>query len=437
MKRLIAPLILIVFMAAGAAAGEKVGPVQIGNRKLPLVTADGAELYFAYYGEDNGLYVFRKGDGKVAKIEKKGYAGSHVWLGFTDDEILLVWQVKESSTGHKYVLLQRADKADMDFSKSKPVIVSRARDALLPIKIMMDGDNIFIAWSDERVQNMPVYMNYSTDGGRTFQEDDVDMTPGYSTNLNEIIKSGGRYYFFSHGKKPGEDNTSIYVRESDDGKSWSEIKQIRELDEWAPYTINAYGTKAGPLVFWGGVKGLYYAYKDEEGQWQDKVVSGTQGSDINRFTVAAGTDGKIHIAASYRKWQARKLKANVFVFSSSDQGRTWGKAVKLNRNIYSNTSSFFPDMHVADDGLVVVTWLDHRLIRGNVYVNYSLDGGGTWLEEDINFEPEPGARNSFFPYAVGAGDKIYIVWLRYVDDALYGPRDIMLKELKIKGGNVK
>lgn len=432
MKRLIAPLLLVLLLAGGVAAEEKVGPIQIKRGNFPLITVDGAETYYAYYGDDNALYIVRKSDGKAATITKKGYVGNHVWLGFTKDEILVLWRAKESETGFKFVYLQRASKADMDFSASKEVVVNRARDALLPMNAIIDGEKIFVVWSDERVDNLPVYLNYSLDGGKTFQKEDIDMTPGYSASLSEIVKSGDRYYFFFHGKTSDEANTSIYVRESADGAEWSEIIKIHALDEWAPYTIDAYATKAGPVAFWGGVKGLYYGFAGPDGQWQSKVVGGTKGMDINRFTVKTDPDGNMMIATSYMEWLARKVKSNVFIFRSSDQGRTWGSPLKINMNTYNNTNSYFNDMHITDDGRIFVVWQDHRLIRGNIYLNYSLDGGATWLTEDINIEGEPGMHNSFYPYIQGAGGTVYAVWMQYVDDSLRGPKDLMLKEIVIK-----
>jgi Neuraminidase (sialidase) len=154
--------------------------------------------------------------------------------------------------------------------------------------------------------------------------------------------------------------------------------------------------------------------------------------DINRFSVASNSKGDIALVTSWKKLGgSTTVKPNVYFYRSGDNGLTWSGPQRLNRNQCDNTSSYFPDMHMKDDGTIFVAWQDHRYIRGNISINYSKDAGKTWLEKDIIIETLPGKNNDHFPYVVHGGETYYILWSRFSDDSMKG-RNLFMEEYRLK-----
>ncbi|MDJ0520758.1 MAG: sialidase family protein [Planctomycetota bacterium] len=72
--------------------------------------------------------------------------------------------------------------------------------------------------------------------------------------------------------------------------------------------------------------------------------------------------------------------------------------------------SFGPE--ICCDGLrTYVVWYDRRNENLDIYFNRSLDGGVTWLEEDVRLDTDlPGAAISNIPRICCSGDAVYVVW---------------------------
>jgi hypothetical protein len=209
--------------------------------------------------------------------------------------------------------------------------------------------------------------------------------------------------------------------------------KVAAVEGWAPFKVEAIATENGPLLLWGGINGIFYAGRDSEGRWQTKAMESTEGKDVNRFQVAGDGKGNIFLAASYLEREERIRKPCVYVFKSADGGVIWDQPVKINHNPFDNTSAKWPVLFITEKDAVVVVWEDHRLIRGDINMNYSLDNGKTWLSEDINLSDKPGKWNDYYPFISGHGNKVFVLWYRFPDDTLYGPTtDFYLKEVNIK-----
>jgi hypothetical protein len=64
---------------------------------------------------------------------------------------------------------------------------------------------------------------------------------------------------------------------------------------------------------------------------------------------------------------------------------------------------------VGDD--VVVSWEDDRNGNDDIYLNYSRDGGATWLSDDLPVERDPpGAHDADRPRMACSASGFWIVW---------------------------
>lgn len=410
---------------------EKFNIVQNRKVELPHFLVDGQGVpWLAHRGIDRALYV-KAGKGKAqGKVQMKGVTGIKGRLVLVGDEVLAIWRGKVDASGRKYCFVNRANRSDLDFGNA--TTINTAADVLPPVQVTQDGNRIFVTWVDERAEPTTVYMNYSLDGGRTFQDKDMCLTPGLAANRSSLITDRKGYSFCFLGTDPETGETGIFYRHSTDGSNWSDMVKVAPVEDWAPFKVGAVATKNGPLLFWGGINGIFYAGRDLEGRWQTKAMDGMEGMDVNRFQMARDSKGNLFLAASYVEWEERIRKPSVYVFKSADRGVTWEQPLKINHNPFDNTSAEWPALFITGKDAVVVVWEDHRLIRGNINMNYSLDGGKTWLSEDINLNDKPGKWNDYYPFISGHGNKVFVLWYRFPDDTLRGPTDFYLKEVNIK-----
>jgi hypothetical protein len=389
------------------------------------------DTFLAHFGEDNNLYVIKNGGEKRARLEMKGYTGKGISLAFSGDEVIVAWRVKESSTGFKHLYVQRLADRDLRSLGARKSINS-AHDVLLPMTISANGRDVYVAWVDERNKSRTIYMNLSRDGGRTFQSEDIKVGGELGATQPVFLLGGRENHIFFHGCGGPEKQCAIFHCSSTlDGTKWSEPEMAGPLKEWAPSLLDAVETDEGPLVFWAGVKGLHCAFR-EAGKWSPAVLPETEDMDIYRMKVKkAAEKGRIYVLASYAKWLDPLAKPSVYLFRSDDSGRTWKGPEEIRHYPFKKTGAKFSDLAITGSGAVVAVWQDHRLIRGNIYMNYSLDGGKTWLPEDVVLDDEPGKYNDFFPFIVAREKSAVIMWPRFTDDSLAGSTSLYMKEVDI------
>lgn len=414
---------LFFLIATAAGAEEIVNKKEYMMEDFPVVTADpSGDVYIAYYSKDYHLNIKKLGSEETS-VKQENARGSFANLSFLKDTLVLTWRPKFGN-GDKFVYLQRSEDSGKTFSP--PVRLNNAKDALLPISIAGDGlQRHYVVWVDERAKDFKLYMNYTLDGGRTYQDKDVLIIPDYSTVLHNILLDNDRISLIFYSKD------GIYISSSDDnGAKWSEAIKIGEISRWSPSILRSVRSGNRTLVFWSGVKGLYGAYSDDMKKWHQIGFSDSVNMDINRLAVDVKGD-MVFVATSWKPIFSTDEKFHVWFYKSRDGGKTWSGPVRINKNKYYTTSALYPDMHVDDKGNIAIVWQDHRLIRGNIYLNYSKDNGDTWLEKDINIEEGPGKSNSHYPFIVKAKDTYHIFWMRYANDKMIDEGFIVKKDFKL------
>src|SRR5689334_21435602 len=98
------------------------------------------------------------------------------------------------------------------------------------------------------------------------------------------------------------------------------------------------------------------------------------------FNPVVVTDG----AHVYVAWvDARNGTSDIYFRSSKDHGATWSASdVRINHNPPGTTWAAQCELWV-QNGTVYVIWSDGRLGFDSICLNYSTDGGDSWLASDI------------------------------------------------------
>lgn len=114
-------------------------------------------------------------------------------------------------------------------------------------------------------------------------------------------------------------------------------------------------------------------------------------------------------------------EGNIFLFRSTDQGKTWNQAATINDQ-RGSASEGLHAMSAGPKGELVCVWLDHRHKKSEVFSSTSTDGGKTWTKNVLAYRsPDGDVCPCCHPSVVYAPDgKIHIVWR----NALGGSRDM-------------
>ncbi len=264
----------------------------------------------------------------------------------------------------------------------------------LAVDTSRDKDVVYVGYSfsypnvpnDSPLNDDPVVVSVSTDGGETFTEG--TNLNGFSQVKQEIqgkeyplmmTATFGRPFLVAHDgvvmavsgpttpfdQKPPQGGyfafpyryalPNLVARSTDQGRTWSM-------------------SKLGPPVFAG--------FGAQTGMgWTPK--GGRDGTFI--FSYAATPDTAESSGT-----------ADIVVQRSTDRGQTWSTPLAIDDDDPANRfSSFYPMLSVAPNGRVDVVWQDNRDMTGtffNVRYTYSTDGGVTWAEnvrvsdQPLNFD---------------------------------------------------
>ena len=113
--------------------------------------------------------------------------------------------------------------------------------------------------------------------------------------------------------------------------------------------------------------------------------------------------------------------ADIMFSKSTNGGQTWSEAIKINDDSSLENWQWFGTMSVAPNGRIDVVWVDTRDNPGTylsaLYYSYSLDGGGSWSENEKMseaFDPHSGWPNQQkmgdYYHMVSFNDGAHLAW---------------------------
>lgn len=243
-------------------------------------------------------------------------------------------------------------------------------------EICCAGDRVYVTWYDRRDGDTDVYFSRSLDAGATWSADDVRLDtdpPGAAgSNVPRIACDGD----------------TVCVVWSDQRGALTEVRANRSLDAGATWlAADVRVDRANPV---------------DGPSWNPDVC------------MSGGT--------VYAVWQdARDGLSDIYFSRSLDGGQTWSVTdVRLDTDAAGSAMSEFPRIACAGQRVYVV-WQDERDGEPDVRCNVSLDGGQSWLGNDVRLDTDdPGAARSLQPQVACDGDRVGVVW----SDDRDGERDI-------------
>ncbi|MGD9347563.1 MAG: sialidase family protein [Candidatus Aminicenantes bacterium] len=305
-------------------------------------------------------------------------------------------------------------------------------------KMCNNGTNVYVVWYDERNGFRDIYFNYSTDGGATWQASDIRLdtgdTPGANSSQAPQISNNGDniYVVWYDGRNGGFD---IYLNFSTDGGATWQASDIRLDTGDTPGTNSSFAPQldvSGNYIYvaWedyrNGGADIYFNYSANGGaNWQASDIRLDTGD-----TPGASNSGKAQVCNSgssvYIVWyDFRDGEADIYFNYSADSGATWQSSdIRLDTGDPAGATNSYSPQISCDGTNVYVAWYDYRNnLRPDIYFNCSTDGGSNWLVEAIRLDTgdAPGAGDSMSPQIKSSGNNVYVAWHdgRNGDDDIY------------------
>lgn len=427
------------------------GPAGAANSQAAQIAAAGASVYVTWLDYRNGLgdiYFSRSLDGGATWLPADrrldtdppgGALSLEPQIAASDSAVFVTWADLRTSVAQVYA-------ADVYFNRSldrgATWLASDVRLDTDPAgkassgapRIAASGSSVYVTWVDDRDGTPDVYFNRSLDSGTTWPNTDARINggpAGVTQSIGpQIVAAGSSVYVVWYEDRnvlfvPGARFDIRFTRSLDGGLTW--LVPDLQLDRDPPGATNSFS----PAIAADG-SSVYVVWADERNgssivhdiYFNRSLDNGSTWlpQDVRLDTDPAGSAQSEHqqIAASgssvYAVWcDHRNGAADIYFNRSLDGGASWlPQDVRLNTDPAGSSPSWHPRI-AAFGQQVSVTWYDLRnpgLTSGDVYFNRSTDGGTTWLASDVRLDngDPPGAANSWAPAIAAAGPAVYVAW---------------------------
>ena len=417
---------------------------QLKNKFKPLVPAyiNSASTYNVddelgvLYAPQQKKIIFKRVENKTTVFEGSA-PETGLKLHANDKRVYAFWWNKTKNG--KTMRVKSSTDAGKTFDDDIAYI---AKKGVLPtLTVADDGqDKVAVAYISEREPGYQVYFNRSLDGGKTWFKEDLRMNTLYGSDgpiaANKPLKklSGGSHVtgpFLSYiGNKlvliwqevaifEGKRYLRLVNRISlDDGKTWSDENEIFKIKDIQPQgmNINKFGNELFISIFLPKVGVFTFNSEKELTQWQkSKVLAASEGiKTISYFHSAKNKNGDKFLSFVF---SPKSGKDKVKLFRNLANSDDWkditqeitAKEKENKQKPYdAETKSTAIVVESFLDNGIIVAWQDYTSIISSTLVNYSKDGGKTWLDEPFAIAT-PGKVLTQDPYFVKGDTKLWLI----------------------------
>jgi len=299
-----------------------------------------------------------------------------------------------------------------------------------------EGLIVDVVWSDNRNGTVNVYFNHSLDGGETWGASDVrvDHAPGaVNATSPRIARGGTRLYVVWNDDRNGAQDV-FFSSSTDGGITWASVDTPLDVGIAINHSyfpqIAASGTTVAAVWAENVDSGDIYANVSSDGgvTWQaaavriDRAPAGGSASDPK---ICCSTAGVFVVWLDNRAGSGPNLYFN----RSVDGGATWLVNDILVNTIAPGSGSLGPYNLCCDQASVYVAWSDYHS-RNAVAFNRSLDAGLTWLPVAVLIDHPPSGTLSGYARLGCSGSTVYVAWM----DNRNGSSDLFLNRSTDSGG---
>ncbi|MDO9280605.1 MAG: sialidase family protein [Pseudomonadota bacterium] len=293
--------------------------------------------------------------------------------------------------------------------------------------IACSGDSIYVVWEDERdgdLRYRNIYVNVSSDGGRTWLEADVRLDgdiEGEAMSLGpRVVAAGDSAYVAWFDSRDGA--YDIYVQATrDGGATWLEAPTRVDTDAageaYSAWPRLAADDDGRVVVTWedsrAGASDIYANVSTDGGESfgaeDARLDGGEEGGESNSFLPSLAMAG----GNAYVVWHDERNGDNrdVYVNASSDGGESWqDEPSRVDSDAAGQSDAINPVVAAVGDR-VHIAWQDDRSGGYDIYHRFSRDGGAEWAAEEVRMDRDAGGESqSFEPTLLVQGDAVLVGW---------------------------
>lgn len=354
----------------------------------PRIAVDGQHVYVVWRDGRNGatdLFLQQSNDGGLTwaaqdrrlDTDPAGTADSlHPRIAAAGGNVYVLWEDHRNAAGE--VRFTGSQDAGASWLANDVRLNNGPTGAAcLSPEMAVDGDRIYVVWSDARNGQPDVYFDSSFDGGSSWRATDLridrDLPGAAASRSPQVACSGDFVYVAWEDQRNGA--SDVYFNSSlTGGDFWESLD--KRLDDDAP---GAHASRH-PRISCDGLK-VAVAWDDDRSGPED-----------------------------------------VFCSSSASGGFSWWGNSRVSRNGAPGSSrSVFPQIAHHGSTLVVV-WQDDRKGGPDLYMNMSTNSGQNFLEEALRIEVDAtGGGVSQSQRLLATGEDFQFVWRRSraSEDALF------------------
>ncbi|MDI6794552.1 MAG: BNR-4 repeat-containing protein [bacterium] len=317
---------------------------------------------------------------KVSSSQVRDYANI-TWL-----KVILMAAVCLAFTGESFgedMTYSLDDAGKIVFSQNTKVNDDVAGHRTGPsLKVGPEG-NIYVVWEDGRNDVGDIYFTVSTDGGRTFNNEDIrindDDVKKWQSSPGLAVDGKGNIYVVWEDDR--DDFSDIYfARSMDKGRTFSKNKKVYERGTNPSITVDQEGRI---YIAWRAHSNqIFFASSDDKGESFSPTIKVTDvppaGGMPDMAHMAVNKEGGIYIVW----WDLRYhfiSGADIYFAYSNAGGKTFSQNIRVNDD-EGRSDQIFPSIVVDENGIIYITWIDDRDGFPGIYMTRSVDGGQTFEE---------------------------------------------------------
>lgn len=405
----------------------------------PAVGMFRGQPYTLHYNARGQLVYRSEGREQVISGESPpGAALTHIVHHADEKGLYVFWRPKLAQAvegigkGGDKLIYFRASYDGKTFGKTHRL--NQMGGAFLPRVAGNGQGDLYAVWEDERDGKYDIYLNVSNDAGRSWKARDIRINPGkpgISSAANPTLAVEGEKCWVAWNE-----GQSVKIRRSlDRGNTWGEVVVAsREKDQVVGLTLVKLPAARGnrPVLYWFNEHEFVGAYSDDEGRTWTRVIPLPKPDRAGELRVALDPSGKVFLVTGVLP---EGKKEDLFA-SVSEDGIRFSQPVRLDTSLPHVSTSTGPQIAADGKDHVLVAWHDFRNFRSEIYLNYSADGGKSWLKEDWRLRVE-GVRHYYYPQIVDDGKGGFVLlWIGYEDDKrqqarIYSTRIVDEKSLQV------
>ncbi len=286
-------------------------------------------------------------------------------------------------------------------------------------------DHVVVAWLEQQITqpDVDIYVNWSPDGGATWQANEVEVPTTYRAFDHDIcswydFNTGNNmvYVVWAEATATGANSIIRFSVSSDGGATWAAPTRLDASPAgtelcFAPKICAEFGNV---YVSWvdgsGPVEDIKFAWSANHGLsgWTPEVQL-DQPTSRGYYPQMACGQGNVYVVYESDR-NALGGNEDIYCNFSVGGGSSWQGERRVDTDAPANGHSVYPRVSVGGaDGFPTptVVWMDDRngpapFSGWDAYSNMSADGGYTWGQDfRVDTGDQPGQSDTWYPHVDG------------------------------------